>query len=486
MNDYDVETLKQWEEKIREKALEIGLDFYEQEFELIDYDEMISYQSYSGMPSHYPHWSFGKAYERTRSLYDHGLTGLPYEMVINSNPSIAYLMKDNSLLLQILTMAHVYGHNDFFKNNCNFAFTQAQNVVSRFKNHADRIREFSEDPSIGLESVEKNLDAAHSIMFNCERYPHIKKLTTEETKNKIMEQMQTGKDEFAELHEKPESQVLDLNRIPLEPEENLLLFIRDYCPYMEEWEKELLTIVHETSRYFIPQIETKIMNEGWASYMHYRILNELDLTQGLHVEFLKRHNQVIRPHVGGLNPYHMGFKIFEDIEKRWNDPSSEEKNTFGRTGGQGLERIFHVREVDRDVSFIRQYLTEELIREFNLFEYVRDAQQNKNAQQKTYVISETADKRGWKKIKETLLMNVGLNTFPVIKILDANYNNEGSLLLQHEYDGRELHMQYAENTLKNIHTLWRRPVILKTHLEAKPVHVIFGRDEQKVRIAAAC
>src|SRR6266849_8316825 len=173
---WELKDLEQWDARIREKVQEFGLDCYPQEFEVCDHVQMLGYMAYSGMPSHYPHWSYGKAYEKLKTLYDHGVSGLPYEMVINSNPAIAYLMRDNSLLLQILTIAHVYGHNDFFKNNFTFQSNRAELTIERFKAHALRVRRYMEDPSIGIEKVERVLDAAHALALNCRRNLAIKKL----------------------------------------------------------------------------------------------------------------------------------------------------------------------------------------------------------------------------------------------------------------------------------------------------------------------
>src|SRR5712671_5694155 len=163
MANYEISELVEWDNRIREKAAEFGLDWFPQEFEICDHSGMLGYMAYSGMPSHYPHWSFGKAYEKLKTLYDYGVSGLPYEMVINSSPALAYLMRDNSLCLQILTIAHVYGHNDFFKNNFTFKTTRAEFTTSTFKAHGHRIRRYIEDPSIGLERVETILDAAHAV-----------------------------------------------------------------------------------------------------------------------------------------------------------------------------------------------------------------------------------------------------------------------------------------------------------------------------------
>lgn len=315
---YDVAVLEEWDEKIRRIASAFGLDWYPQEFELCDHIQMLGYMAYSGMPSHYPHWSFGKAFEKQRTLYDYGVTGLPYELVINSNPALAYLMKDNSLLLQILTIAHVYAHNDFFKNNFTFKTTHAEDTIARFKVHADRIRKYREDPSIGADRVEGILDAAHSLSLQCRRNLAIPKLTRKQEEERLRDKYYgQPEDPYQELHQAvavdEKSYRKELRKVPIEPDEDILLFIRDYNPRLSEWEKDILTIVHEEAQYFIPQIETKIMNEGWASYWHKRILDSLQLPQELQLEFMVRHNQVLRPPRIGINPYHLGWTIWNAV-----------------------------------------------------------------------------------------------------------------------------------------------------------------------------
>jgi len=178
--DYTIEDLEVWNSRIVEIVHKFGLDPYPQEFEICDHEDMLTYMVYSGMPSHYPHWSYGKSFEKLKTLYEYGVSGLPYEMVINSNPSIAYLMRDNSLALQVLTIAHVYGHNDFFKNNFTFGATRAQYTIETFKSHANRVRHYVEDPSIGLERIERILDAAHALSLQCRRNLSIRKLSAEE------------------------------------------------------------------------------------------------------------------------------------------------------------------------------------------------------------------------------------------------------------------------------------------------------------------
>src|SRR5436309_10755938 len=368
MADWDVRDLEYWDEKIREKVEEFGLSCYPQEFEICDHFQMLGYMAYSGMPSHYPHWSYGKSYEKLKTMYDYGVSGLPYEMVINSSPALAYLMRDNSLCLQVLTVAHVYGHNDFFKNNFTFKSTRAELTLNVFKIHADRIRGYIEDPSIGIEKVEPILDAAHALSLQCRRNLAIKKLSLEEERERVLDVAQPVPDPFQRVHKRQEYTAPDFHKVPLSPEEDLLLFIRDHNPYLSEWERDLLSIAHEEAQYFIPQIETKIMNEGWASYWHRRILDALELPQELHLEFVVRHNQVVRPIPGQLNPYHLGLKLWEDIERRGDRPTPEEKENLP-PGKTGRDLLLQTREVDRDASFLRRWLHETLMRDLDLFRY---------------------------------------------------------------------------------------------------------------------
>ena len=231
---YEIKDLEEWDNRIREKVAEFGLDCYPQDFEICDHSEMLGYMAYSGMPSHYPHWSYGKAFEKLKTLYDHGVSGLPYEMVINASPALAYLMRDNSLLLQVLTIAHVYGHNDFFKNNFTFRSTRAEFTISTFKAHATRIRSYLEDPSIGLERLEPILDAAHALSLQCRRNLAIHKPTPAEARRNALEAAKPPADPFRSVHRSPDYEEPDLRKVPLNPDEDILLFIRDHNPYLSE------------------------------------------------------------------------------------------------------------------------------------------------------------------------------------------------------------------------------------------------------------
>src|SRR5437870_3758542 len=219
--NYTVEDLQEWNHRIVELVQRFGLDTYTQEFEICDYEEMLSYMVYSGMPSHYPHWSYGKAYEKLKTLYDYGVQGIPYEMVINANPSLAYLMRDNSLCLQILTIAHVYGHNDFFRNNFTFKSTRPEFTIGTFKAHADRVRRYADSPSIGLEKVETFLDAAHSLSLQCRRNIAVKKLSEPEERQRLIAAATPPTDPFQRIHRRQETIEPDLRRVPPSPEEDV-------------------------------------------------------------------------------------------------------------------------------------------------------------------------------------------------------------------------------------------------------------------------
>lgn len=457
MADFSIVDLEYWNERIERIVKEYGLDYYNQEFEIIDYEDMIGYESYVGMPSHYPHWSYGKSYEKIKTLHKYNLTGLPYEMVINSNPCLAYLMKDNSLLLQVLTIAHVYAHNDFFKNNRLFKLgTKAEYTVEMFKNHANRIREYISDPSIGYARVEKILNAAHAVKLQTERVMEFQNRPPDKPEKNVSALTENNRDfpyleRYSQQNPEEVKQLVQQEiKIPEKPEEDILKFIIKYGR-MQDWEKDILAIVREEAQYFLPQIETKIMNEGWASFWHYSIMNKLELPQNMHMEFLKRHNEVIRPLKSSINPYYIGFKIFESLNEKY-----------------GQEKIFEIRETERDQSFIRRYLTQELCSEMNLFEYVTAGND--------YMVSEVSDDEGWKIVRDTLCNTVGIGSIPSIRVEEWN-QKDNTLVLTHEYDDRELELSYAYETLKHLVDLWNGKILLVTQLEGKKKNI--SCDEQK-------
>ncbi len=491
--DYTLAELEEWSRRITDLAGQYGLDCYHQEFQICDHQEMIGYMAYSGMPSHYKHWSYGKAFEQTETLYRYGLSGLPYEMVINSNPAIAFLMKNNSLALQLLTIAHVLGHNDFFKNNRNFRFTNAGETLARTRIHAQRIGRYLEHPAIGIDRVEQVLDAAHALAFQCRRDLAFPKLSDEEQRERIYDRYYKRPPEaYRQLavSEKVDEEKLqrELQKVPLESDEDILLFIRDHNRRLSEWEKDLLTIVHEEAQYYIPQIKTKIMNEGWASYWHHRLMIALGLGQAMHLEFIGHHSRVLRPFdPQSINPYRVGWaiwnalRIYYDGKRNQNllDQSRFEHTLFeamdhdfkkrdmeppdaGLEGKKGESKIFEVRREASDVSFIDRFLTPPIMRELDLYAYVEISDEEEEARS---IISEVSDDQHWKNIKRALINKVGMNSFPVIKVEDANHGSPGTLLLKHYHDGRDLEKDNAAKTLNYVKQLWGGKVTLETIMD---------------------
>lgn len=429
MSDWTVADLQKWDDKICRVGEDFGLDWFPIDYEIIDYQEMLGAMAYVGLPTHYRHWSYGKEYERTHTLYNMGQTGLPYEMIINSNPSIAYLMRENALYIHILTMAHCVGHSDFFKQNRMFAHTDPDNIIGSFKSAAKYVRQLIEDPSIGIDRVEKILDAAHSVKYQVPRYPGIKYKTREEL-------VEIEKDKMLENPKyKP-----DLSKTPLRPEYNILRFVAEHSKHLEEWERNLILIVEESSKYFIPQALTKVMNEGWACTIHQKIINELNLPDSLYLPFVKLHNQVIRPHLGQINPYHLGYKLFQKI--------IEEK---------GFEEAMTIREVHNDITFLRFYMDEEFMRDNNYFSYSFDKSKQSS------VVDDISDNEGWENVRDEMIKNVGLNRLPVVFVDELE--KDGTLSLVHEHDGRDIELNYARKVFEFIETLWGDNVKLITIVE---------------------
>lgn len=432
MADWSMKELQEWDEKICTIGKALGLDWYPIEYEICDYKEMIGHMAYTGLPTHYRHWSYGKSFDRISTEYNLGMSGLPYEMIINSNPSISYLMTENPMPTHILTMAHCVGHSDFFKNNRMFSETNADTVIDRFKSAGKRVKKYMEDPNIGPDAVEKILDACHAVKYQVPRTPGIKRRNHKELK-KYYEQL---------IREDTSGWMdgFDINKFPLEPDSNLLLFIAENNKLLENWEIDLINIVEQESRYFIPQAFTKIMNEGWACMIHEKILNSLKLPDEYYLSFIRLHNQVVRPHLGRINPYHLGYKIFKHIEKE-----------------RGFEECIRIRECQNDESFIRSQLSHELCKELNLFAYSYNRKDGYNK------ITEVSGEETWQTVRDDLITNIGLNAVPVVVVKELQ--RDGTLILEHQHDGRDLELTEANKVFEYINDLWDGGVRFTTVIE---------------------
>ena len=472
LREYTTKDLEDWTKRIEDVAGSFGLDWYPQEFEIVDSDMMLSAMSYNGIPSYYPHWSFGKVYERQASLYKYGLVYLPYELVINANPSIAYLRDINPLPLHILTIPHVYGHNNFFKNNINFIRgTRADLALEFFRTSAERIRSYAADPSIGVKRVQQCIDAAHGLMYHSSRIAGAEYISQEEKIRQLKSKENSNEQPKNRLENEHKPDILDFSSFPLEPEENLLLFMRDYSPRrLEDWQKDIMTIVARSFEYFKPQILTKIMNEGWASYWHNKIIRALGLSADLQLAIDNYHSGVVRlpENPMTINPYYVGFKIWHDIFRKYEEPTKEEQKQYGLKGGEGNKQIFHVMRTAQDTSFLRSYLTQELMEKLNLLSYQVDT--------KDVFVDQLVNDESWKNIKQLLIRDVGMGSIPTIRIIHADYEDSRFLYQKHDFDGRNLDKEYTQKTLEYEYYFWGRPIYLETATYRKKVPFIYKYD----------
>ncbi len=459
--------LKKLEEamvKIAEVAKDFGLDFFPVRFEICPADVIYTFGAY-GMPTRFSHWSFGKAFYRMKMQYDYNLSRI-YELVINSDPCYAFLLEGNSLVQNKLVIAHVFAHCDFFKHNATFRRT-SRSMVNSMANSAQRMRDM--EFQHGRSEVEKILDAVMAIQEHVDSRADIAKPKKEGP----------GKKNFKSVRESPYDDLFALDgpqpgaegkeeKSP--PEKDVVKFIIDHSRNLKEYQREILSIVREEMLYFYPQIETKIMNEGWASYWHARIMREVDLAPEEALEFAVMHSSVIQPSRTSLNPYFLGYKMWEHIEKRWDEPKEKDREKLGLKGGEGRQKIFEVREIENDVSFIRNYLTDDLIDELDLYIY-----------QKVGNTWQIVDK-DCERIRDNLVSSLVNCGYPYIIAVDADYNRNGELMLEHEHEGRDLDVLYLERTLPHVYTLWGRTVHLSTVLEGK--QVLYSYNGEKVSKAA--
>lgn len=475
--DVDLNRLMQSMPKIMEIARDFGLDFYDMRFEVCPADVIYTFGAY-GMPTRFSHWSFGKAFHRMKMSYDYNLSRI-YELVINSDPCYAFLLEGNTVIQNQMVAAHVLAHCDFFKNNAAFAGT-SRFMVDSMASSAERIRRY--ELEYGKDAVESFIDAAIAIQEHID--PHVQTIKQPKNEDKIKNKKSSPGGIYQDLldldnylinvendctcqagghssectskgkHNCKSKDQQD-GKIPVKPQKDILLFILENGRFLKEWQQDVISVMRDEMLYFWPQIRTKIMNEGWASYWHLRIMREMEMNESDAWDFAKMHAGVIQPSRFSINPYYVGLKIFEDIEKRWDNPSEEEQRRYGRKPGQGREKIFEVREVETDQSFLRNYLTEDLVEELDLYVYRKVGNQ--------WQIVE----KDWEKTRDQMVEKLTNAGFPTIYVEDGDYNRSGELYLHHAFDGSELDVPYLEKTLPHVHTLWGRGIYLETVIEGK-------------------
>ncbi|MDZ4678722.1 MAG: SpoVR family protein [Oligoflexia bacterium] len=463
------------QEEIEKHARDYGLDFYETIFEMVDYDQMNEIAAYGGFPTRYPHWRFGMEYEKLSKSYAYGLSKI-YEMVINNNPCYAYLLEANELVDQKIVMAHVYGHCDFFKNNQWFNHTNRK-MMDTMANHSTRIRRHID--RIGYDIVEEFIDRCLSLENLIDRHsPFIKRHKESDPAEaekhvRLLKTDRSYMDSYINPDEFVKSQQEKINterkaqqNFPAKPEQDVLLFLMNYGP-LQPWQKDVLSIIRDEAYYYSPQGMTKIMNEGWASYWHSKIMTQKALKDSEVVDYADHHSGTVAMSQGRLNPYKLGIELYKHIEDRWNkgkfgkeydecDDYITKKN-WNKDLGLGREKIFEVRRNYNDVTFIDAFLTEEFCVENKMFVY----QFNRRTGQ--YEINT----RDFPEIKKKLLFQLTNWGQPIIHVVDGNYENRGELLLVHLHEGVDLQPNYTSETMKSLFVIWGRPVALKTVMEGQ-------------------
>ncbi len=478
--------LEEERKRIWDLACAVGLDCYETIFEMVTYDQMNQFAAYGGFPVRYPHWKFGMEYDKLSKSYEYGLSKI-YEMVINNDPCYAYLMEGNRTVDQKLVMAHVYGHCDFFKNNKWFSPTDRK-MMDTMANHATRIRRYMD--RYGVDEVESFIDVCLSIENLIDRHAPYKPESIDKKTEKQDEQRKAllkfdreYMDEYVnpehrrQFEKKKEEE--PMAKVPEKPERDVLLFLMYHAP-LKHWQQDVLSIIRNESYYFAPQGMTKIMNEGWASYWHSKLMTESIMHDGEVIDYADACAGTLAMSPTGFNPYKVGIELFRDIEDRWNKgrfgkewsecDDIAQKKAWDTHAGLGREKIFEVRRDYNDVTFIDEFLTEDFCIRNKMFVY------KYNQRAGRYEM----DTRQFPAVKQQLLFQLTNFGQPIIHVENANFNNRGELLLTHLFEGVEVQYNYAQETLKNIFKLWRRPVNLVTVIDEKPKIMHHDGNELKV------
>jgi stage V sporulation protein R len=461
--------------KICQIAKDAGLDCFETIFELVTYDQISQFAAYGGFPVRYPHWKFGMEYEHLSKSYEYGLSKI-YEMVINTDPCYAYLMEGNAMMDQKLVMAHVYGHCDFFKNNIWFSKTNRK-MMDEMANHATRIRRYMDRH--GVEVVENFIDKCLSLENLIDRhsvYTPTSIVPKEERPRDNSHMLKYDREYMrdyinppafiAEQKKKAAEAAAKKQKFPAEAERDVLKFLLHYAP-LEDWQQDVLTIVRDEAYYFAPQGMTKTMNEGWASYWHSKLMTEKILNDSEIIDFADHHSGTVAMNPQGYNPYKVGIELMRDIEDRWNKgrfgrdweecDDIRERKHWDKKLGLGREKIFEVRKIYNDVTFIDEFLTEEFCVKNKLFVYKFNKRTNQFE----------IDTKDFKAIKAKLLFHMTNFGQPIIKVLDGNFENRGELLIGHMWEGIDMQPDYLNETLKNLFFIWGRPVNIATVMDGE-------------------
>jgi stage V sporulation protein R len=460
------------------------LSSYPNQIEIITAEQMMDAYAGIGMPIGYTHWSFGKKFIETEQGYRRGQMGLAYEIVINSDPCIAYLMEENTITMQALVIAHAcFGHNSFFKNNYLFeSWTEANSIIDYLVFSKNYIREC--EVKYGIEQVELTLDSCHALMnYGVDRYKRPSKISLKEEQDRQQDREAYLQSQVNDLWrtipatQAEASQSIKPN-FPAEPQENILYFIEKKAPLLEPWQREIVRIVRKMAQYFYPQKQTQVMNEGWATFWHYTILNHLYddglVTDRFMLEFLQSHTSVVAQpsynsrNYSGINPYALGFSMFVDIRRICEQPTDEDKIWFPDIAGSDWLTTLHFAMKNfKDESFISQYLSPKVIRDFKFFSILDDEKRSQMS------ISAIHDEQGYKDIRLQLSQQYNLsNLEPNIQVQNVKVNGDRSLTLRHIPNNHIPLDGSVDEVLKHLHRLWGFDVSLEQVDEQGEVTVL--------------
>jgi len=461
--------------KVCEKlGKELKLNIYPNQIEIVSSDQMIDATSSSGLPLMYNHWSFGKSWVELEKEYRTGRTGLAYELVINSSPCIAYLMEENSMLTQALVVSHAsFGHNHFFKNNYLFKqWSNADSIIDYLAFAKKYITSCEE--KYGASKVEEFLDHCHALqLYGVNRYKKPAKLSAKDEIKRLAEREEYRQQQVDVLW----SMIPKLNKNgfiineswPKEPEENILYFLEKNAPKLKTWQREILRIVRKISQYYFANRQTKLMNEGFATWTHHTMINTMYdrgyITDGAMIEFLKLHTNVLMQpgfdsrYYSGINPYALGFAMFKDIERACNNPTEEDKEFYGdRIKNPSLDVILDVVENFRDESFVLQFLSPKVIRDFKLFSVFDD-----DDDQDYYVVKSIHNEHGYRKIRQDLARQYEYDHYvPDIQIVNCDIKGDRKLTLQHNSRDGKLLTEESTLALEHLRMIWGYPVTINT------------------------
>ncbi len=472
--------------EIREVAVDYGLDFFETIFEMVDYKQMNEIAAYGGFPTRYPHWRFGMEYDQLSKGHTYGVSQI-YEMVVNNDPAYAYLLEGNNLVDQKTVIAHVYAHVDFFKNNYYFSKTNRR-MVDEMANHGARIRRYGDDQGIGKVedfidnclSIDNLIDYHRPFIERSGDEPEPEDLRRREVPKfqakEYMDEYINPEEFIKQQRERLEEEAEQAREFPREPQRDVMLFMLEHAP-LERWEADVLAIMREEAYYFAPQGQTKIMNEGWASYWHSKILTNDILDDSEIIDFADINSRVMSTSKGQLNPYKLGVSLFRDIEERWNKGKFgkewdevndlERRDSWDKELGLGQEKIFQVRKLYNDVTFLDEFLTEEFAAESKLFTY------GYNRKSGHWEI----ESREFQEIKQKLLKSRTNFGQPFIYVRDGNFRNRSELLLHHKFEGTELRQDYAREVLRALYRMWKRPVNIETVRDDEGILLSYDGDD---------